>query len=269
MQSKNDASAFKQKGGAADILNAVNMEVTQEALEKNVKQDLEQTAKVEYKNQLADWEATQKKAQIGEDNFSDDDEFLNDKDLQDLQSKRLADMKKKVELEQQFHRQGHGEYREIAEEEFLKEVCGSKSYCAPEVLAGLGYDGELADMWSLGICLFAMLAGFFPLDEAAAQDWRYARVQKAVRAGGSLTQGIFQLYSRPCPLTPEAIALIDHLLALVPEARCSAPAVLSSAWARLKQPCTVVASTVCCTRRPTAMHGASTSLVPTQALGNY
>jgi hypothetical protein len=26
-----------------------------------------------------------------------------------------------------------------------------------------------------GICLFAMLAGFFPLDEAAAQDWRYAR----------------------------------------------------------------------------------------------
>ena len=28
--SKNDASGFKAKGGAADILNAVNMEVTQE-----------------------------------------------------------------------------------------------------------------------------------------------------------------------------------------------------------------------------------------------
>ena len=36
MQSKNDASGFKKAGGAADILNAVNMEVTQDALIKNV-----------------------------------------------------------------------------------------------------------------------------------------------------------------------------------------------------------------------------------------
>ena len=70
-----------------------------------------------------------------------------------------------------------------------------------------------------------------PTFSLTAPPGRYARVQKAVRAGGSLTQGIFQLYSRPCPLTAEAIALIDHLLALVPEERCSAPAVLSSAWA--------------------------------------
>ena len=40
--SKNDASAFKQKGGAADILNAVNMEVTQDALLKNVNEELEE-----------------------------------------------------------------------------------------------------------------------------------------------------------------------------------------------------------------------------------
>ena len=56
-------------------------------------------------------------------------------------------------------------------------------------------------------------------------------MQKAVREGGSLTQAIFQLYSRPCPLSPEAIALIDQLLAVAPEERCSAPAVLASAWA--------------------------------------
>jgi len=123
MQSKNDASGFKKAGGAADILNAVNMEVTQDALMKNVNDELQETAKVEAQNQMAEWEASQKKATIESD---DDDEFLNDKELDDLQSKRLADLQKKHALEKQFKQQGHGEYREITEEDFLKEVCGSQ-----------------------------------------------------------------------------------------------------------------------------------------------
>merc|ERR1719203_444788 len=105
MQSKNDASGFKKAGGAADILNAVNMEVTQDALMKNVNDELQQTAKEEAANQYAEWEAMQKKVQVeDEDNF-DDDEFLNDKDLQDLEDKRLADLQKKFALERQFQRQ--------------------------------------------------------------------------------------------------------------------------------------------------------------------
>lgn len=126
MQSKNDASGFKKAGGAADILNAVNMDVTQEALMKNVNDELQETAKIEAANQMAEWEAMQKKATIEEEDDFDDDEFLNDKELQDLQDKRLADLQKKFALEKQFQRQGHGEYREIVEEEFLKEVCGSQ-----------------------------------------------------------------------------------------------------------------------------------------------
>jgi len=124
--SKNDASGFKAAGGDADILKAVTMDHTQEALMKNVNGELEQTAKAERQNQIAEWEASQKKAQIEIEDDFDDDEFLDDKELQELQSKRMADMKKKWELEQQFHRQGHGEYREISEEDFLKEVCGSQ-----------------------------------------------------------------------------------------------------------------------------------------------
>ena len=124
--SKNDASGFKQKGGAADILNAVNMEVTQDALMKNVNEELQETAKVEAQNQMAEWEASQKHAQVEGDDDFDDDEFLDDKELQEMQSKRLADLQKRFALEKQFQRQGHGEYREIGEDEFLKEVCGSQ-----------------------------------------------------------------------------------------------------------------------------------------------
>lgn len=43
---------------------------------------------------------------------------------------------------------------------------------APEVLSGVGYDGFAADVWSLGVCLFAMLAGFFPLSEAHSRGAR-------------------------------------------------------------------------------------------------
>jgi len=127
MQSKNDASGFKKKGGAADILNAVNMEVTQDALMKNVNDELQETAKEAHAVQVAEYEAMQKKVQVADDDDEfDDDEFLNDKDLQDLQQKRLTDLQKKFALEKQFQAQGHGEYREIVEENFLKEVCGSQ-----------------------------------------------------------------------------------------------------------------------------------------------
>ncbi|KAJ1623006.1 kinase-like domain-containing protein [Pavlovales sp. CCMP2436] len=76
----------------------------------------------------------------------------------------------------------------------LFETCGSKSYAAPEVLSGKGYSGFGADVWSCGICLFAMLAGFFPLDEATSRDWRYQRAAKAVTQGASITHTIYAFY---------------------------------------------------------------------------
>merc|ERR1711908_249506 len=61
--------------------------------------------------------------------------------------------------------------------------CGSKSYAAPELLAGAFYDGYQADMWSIGVCLFGLLNGFFPVDEAKPSDWRYTKLVKAQQLG--------------------------------------------------------------------------------------
>eukprot|EP00316_Scyphosphaera_apsteinii_P021094 CAMPEP_0119314826 /NCGR_PEP_ID=MMETSP1333-20130426/34050_1 /TAXON_ID=418940 /ORGANISM="Scyphosphaera apsteinii, Strain RCC1455" /LENGTH=371 /DNA_ID=CAMNT_0007320025 /DNA_START=64 /DNA_END=1179 /DNA_ORIENTATION=+ len=112
----------------------------------------------------------------------------------------------------------------------LHEVCGSKSYAAPEVLNGHGYDGFAADVWSCGICLFAMLAGFFPLDGATTSDWRFTKVSEAVLRGRSLTHTVFGFYNRPCVLSDEVADLIDGMLSLNPSTRLTVSDILEHPW---------------------------------------
>lgn len=44
----------------------------------------------------------------------------------------------------------------------LSTSCGSPFYCAPEIISGLQYDGLKADIWSLGVVLFAMATASLP-----------------------------------------------------------------------------------------------------------
>ncbi|XP_073022232.1 CBL-interacting serine/threonine-protein kinase 9-like isoform X3 [Primulina eburnea] len=111
------------------------------------------------------------------------------------------------------------------EDGLLHTACGTPNYVAPEVLNDKGYDGTTSDVWSCGVILFVLMAGYLPFEEPNLMAL-YRKIYKAD-------------FSFPPWFSSNAKRLIKRILDPNPLTRITIPEILENDWFKkdYKQPC--------------------------------
>ncbi|KAL7246549.1 hypothetical protein ACSBR2_001610 [Camellia fascicularis] len=100
--------------------------------------------------------------------------------------------------------------------DLLSTACGSPSYVAPELLANRGYEGAAADVWSCGVILYELLAGYLPFDDRSLMNL-YRKISRAE-------------YTFPDWFTESQKKLISRILEPNPQKRITTPEIIEDQW---------------------------------------
>ncbi len=106
--------------------------------------------------------------------------------------------------------------------EFLKTSCGSPNYASPEVVSGKYYAGPETDVWSAGVCLYALLCGSLPFD-----DENVPNLFRKIKHGN---------FTLPGHISAEAKDLIVQMLVVDPTKRLTIPLIRKHRWFRVGLP---------------------------------
>ncbi|KAL7265665.1 hypothetical protein ACSBR1_003452 [Camellia fascicularis] len=100
----------------------------------------------------------------------------------------------------------------------LHTTCGTPAYVAPEVINRKGYDGSKADIWSCGVILYVLLAGYLPFHDSNLMEM-YRKIGKAD-------------FKFPNWFSPEVRRLVSKMLDPNPNTRISIAKIMESSWFR-------------------------------------
>ncbi|XP_010536931.1 PREDICTED: CBL-interacting serine/threonine-protein kinase 21 isoform X2 [Tarenaya hassleriana] len=103
--------------------------------------------------------------------------------------------------------------------DMLSTACGSPCYLAPELLLNKSYSGAAVDVWSCGVILFELLAGYPPFDDQAL----VVLYKKILRAD----------FTYPPWFTESHIKLIYRILDPNPQKRITIPEIFQDSWFRI------------------------------------
>ncbi|CAM8921576.1 unnamed protein product [Rhodiola kirilowii] len=107
---------------------------------------------------------------------------------------------------------------QIRQDGLFHTFCGTPAYVAPEVLARKGYDAAKVDVWSIGVILFVLMAGYLPF-----QDPNMTVMFRKIYRGQ---------FRCPRWFSPELVKLLRRLLNTNPEKRITIPQIMETRWFR-------------------------------------
>ncbi|KAG8494532.1 hypothetical protein CXB51_012234 [Gossypium anomalum] len=105
---------------------------------------------------------------------------------------------------------------QIRQDGLFHTFCGTPAYVAPEVLGRKGYDAAKVDIWSCGVILFVLMAGYLPFHDHNVMAM-YKKIYK----------GEFR-----CPkwFSPDLLRLLTKLLDTNPDARITISEIMENRW---------------------------------------
>ncbi|KAJ4954050.1 hypothetical protein NE237_030882 [Protea cynaroides] len=113
----------------------------------------------------------------------------------------------------------------LKQDGLLHTTCGTPAYVAPEVIGKNGYDGAKADLWSCGVILYVLIAGFLPF-----QDDNIVAMYKKIYRGD---------FKCPPWFSTEARRLVTKLLDPNPDTRITIAKVMETPWFKKSLPKTI------------------------------